>query len=50
MSEVQKDKYGVPEHVPRIHQPHEGLSPEKARELDLASWQMANQKKEETNG
>ena len=40
----------VPEWVPKIHQPHEGLSPEKARELDLASWEMANQSKGENNG
>lgn len=33
----------VPPHIPRLHTPGPGLSEEKARELDLASWEMSQQ-------
>ena len=32
----------VPESIPRIYTPHEALSAEKARILNLAAWEMAN--------
>jgi len=32
----------VPEHIPRIHTPHENLSPRAARLMDLAAYEMAS--------